>query len=122
MFHLNLFTGRSAASRSRSHLDEVVCQARQAGQVGEIAEKLRVFAEADLDAIQQLSNGAHPLLLSGTCAVRSRGELLQSFIQGQLAALQTLLEVLQLQQRVLERSKTCQLWRKTHATHQGGHV
>lgn len=30
--------------------------------------------------------------------MRSRGELLQSFIQGQFAALQALLEVLQLQQ------------------------
>ncbi len=66
--------------------------------MGDIAKKLRVFSEADLDAIQQLFNGADPLLLAGWRVVCRRAELLQGFVQSQLAALQTLLVVLKFQQ------------------------
>lgn len=69
--------------------------------MGDIAQQLRLFFEADLDAVEQLYNGADPLLLARRRAAWTRVELLQGFIQSQLAALQTLLVVLQLQQRVL---------------------
>lgn len=101
-----------------SHLNQVVCQSSHAREVRDVAEKLRLLGETNFDAVQQLSDGADPLLLARGRAVWSRVQLLQGFIQSQLAALQTLLVVLQLQQGVLGgrsgHTQTCLIYFKNY--------
>lgn len=95
------FPGKVSLNQLPSDLDQVVRQSSHAREVWHAAEKLRVLGEAHVNAVQQLSDGADPLLLTGRSAVWRRAELLQGFVQRELAALQTLLMVLHLQQRVL---------------------